>query len=722
MQLGLGIYAGVQLAEVLSAILPPSQHALRSYAWVCLREAIQNLAQKNPAALLPFSSHVVGLLSPGTMRKSENMGCGAGPAKVKAKRHKDKKNKNKHDHEKPKTPSLQKHQERHGKSKSTKPFDVHGHSLKFGTLSEVEQSSEDAAAKVPLNTQRRFEPDADKVLVKLENEFLKGSCAHPHFFSVLDAAKSDDKAACRPVVCSMLGCLGCEVDWTMPRHEVALNVDSMQAQIRGTAILQNHLVACCCFIAQACCSFLHCCMHQQVVKQAELGQNHSLVEQQIECMDNIRSFLFGAGVPPCWTKLQQQLASTLYTRPCSGIKHTSKQHSKFLSGTINGQVGVEPSAASGAAAFAACYGFTSVLKPNRDDGILSATTLPCATALRCVATVEGGIVGIPDECSRVFASFVCSGNKQQKLWRFKRKYLDGRAIRSDWREVAADAIAALLQQPEAAWFANDPAASVEGYKKVIKDPMWLRKVLAKIGAGLYAMPYHLKQDVALIFKNARTFNLPQDKPYRDCVVLEQKFNELWAAINAAFQSAAKSRRLDDADRLHHQTLNHAPPSSVSQQTQLAAFVPQSFASGFIDSRVTANPASAEVINESSHQESRVTGLLSEEMPAETCVTQPSSSITPWSPNMGPQGDGSYIPCAVASAEVSAVVVTPEFPNSNMNDDSYFQNETRELISDHASSVPAAQNLTPRLCDESKDLRTAEHVATESRTNLETGNK
>lgn len=128
------------------------------------------------------------------------------------------------------------------------------------------------------------------------------------------------------------------------------------------------------------------------------------------------------------------------------------------------------------------------------------------------------------------------------MWSFKRKYLDRKESEADWRQVAWEAVTALFELPEAAWFTPDPETTAAGYSNYIAEPMWLGRVKEKLEADKYLLPYHFKQDMALIFKNARLFNSPQDKPYRDCCILEQRFNQLWTPINAAFQRAARHKR------------------------------------------------------------------------------------------------------------------------------------------------------------------------------------
>ncbi|OEH78466.1 bromodomain-containing protein [Cyclospora cayetanensis] len=205
----------------------------------------------------------------------------------------------------------------------------------------------------------------------------------------------------------------------------------------------------------------------------------------------------------------------------------------------------DPGAAAGAAAFAACAA-PDICVPPQTAAVLP-PPLPLRFPSSAVAAApplhgKGGRLVVHAPCVSVISGYLTfprSGSRQQKMWRFKRKYIDRADPGCDWVAVALDAVAALLELPEAAWFSPDPETTAVGYRSVIAEPMWLRKVQARLKADLYALPYHFKQDVALIFKNARHFNAPHDRAYRDCCVLEQKFNALWAPINAAFQRAAR---------------------------------------------------------------------------------------------------------------------------------------------------------------------------------------
>lgn len=186
-----------------------------------------------------------------------------------------------------------------------------------------------------------------------------------------------------------------------------------------------------------------------------------------------------------------------------------------------------------------------------------------------------------------------AGSRQRKMWTFKRKYIDNLQHTAHWVDVAIEAVGVLMELPEAVWFIPDPETTVDYYRSVIQEPMWLKKVQAKLKARLYKLPYHFKQDVALIFRNARTFNRPEDRPYRDCCVLEQKFNRLWGCINQAFQrdAAIKSHKASSSSSSSSSAYpSDAMISSSSssatlsrQQSQISSLSSSASSVGMVDS-------------------------------------------------------------------------------------------------------------------------------------------
>lgn len=333
-----------------------------------------------------------------------------------------------------------------------------------------------------------------------------------------------------PRVCCLLGCLGSSCDVRLP------------AAATATAE-QNHRVAISCFVAQASSMLLHCHMQQQLQRQPLLAAADPSLYQ----LSDVRSFLFGVGTPPCWLLLQRQLAAT-------------------LSSSSNAAADMDPGAAAGAAAYFAC---SAAAAASQACSAIPRPSPPAAAAAAAEETQSRGgvVVCVPPCSSNSYLSFCRSGSRQQKLWRFKRKYLDSANLTASWTEVASDAISALLELPEAVWFAPDPETTAAGYSRVIAEPMWLRKIQARLRANFYSLPYNFKQDVALIFKNARQFNAPQDRAYRDCCILEHKFNALWSAINTAFQRAARNKRhqqqLQQQQQKSQQQQQDAPPMAAS---------------------------------------------------------------------------------------------------------------------------------------------------------------
>lgn len=207
----------------------------------------------------------------------------------------------------------------------------------------------------------------------------------------------------------------------------------------------------------------------------------------------------------------------------------------------------QPGAAAGVAAFYLtaplgsdeCYPYGG---PYSGRSSWDVASMGVVSFIRSVGSLHD-IRGCDEESALEHEICLKAGSRQRKMWTFKRKYIDNAQHTAHWVDVAIEAVGALMEMPEAVWFIPDPETTVNEYRAVIQEPMWLKKVQAKLKARLYKLPYHFKQDVALIFRNARTFNRPEDRPYRDCCVLEQKFNRLWGCINQAFQrDAAKSQK------------------------------------------------------------------------------------------------------------------------------------------------------------------------------------
>lgn len=134
-----------------------------------------------------------------------------------------------------------------------------------------------------------------------------------------------------------------------------------------------------------------------------------------------------------------------------------------------------------------------------------------------------------------------SGHSMPRIAAFRRVHGDGgSSSKNNWLEVAAEAIGALKELPQARWFVHDPDKSVAGYRSMVRHPMWLTKIEQKTTAGQYFIPMQFKADVALIFKNAKSVNKADSIPYADAVYLEEQFETLWPAIVRTFQKQAKA--------------------------------------------------------------------------------------------------------------------------------------------------------------------------------------
>lgn len=74
----------------------------------------------------------------------------------------------------------------------------------------------------------------------------------------------------------------------------------------------------------------------------------------------------------------------------------------------------------------------------------------------------------------------------------------------------------------------DPVAhSCPRYFDVVKHPMCLRDIKAKMSRGEYANAAEFEADIRLIFQNCFEYWTPQDQVFRDCEAFEKYFNEKW---------------------------------------------------------------------------------------------------------------------------------------------------------------------------------------------------
>nr|CEL69437.1 TPA: bromodomain-containing protein [Neospora caninum Liverpool] len=347
----------------------------------------------------------------------------------------------------------------------------------------------------------------------------------------------------RPAFCRLLGCLGPCCSPLVPATPLptallvaptadaggACSASAASARHQQQMHLQDHAVSVALTVSQAACAYLSCYLSTEAWAAAR--GNRAAFAQKLCYAQNVYAFLFGVDIPFCCHPGAAQLARLAVSPlgPQTGDLERSCGSSREAPSPLWSQTR-RPGAAAGAAAFC--------LTPHPGEAG-GGSAVP--EALISLAGA-GELQCVEEDAATEYDLCLKAGSRQRKMWTFKRKYMDNAQHTAHWVDVAIEAVGALMELPEAVWFIPDPETTVNEYRLVIQEPMWLKKVQAKLKAGLYKLPYHFKQDVALIFRNARTFNRPDDRPYRDCCVVEQKFNRLWGCINQAFQRAAKSHR------------------------------------------------------------------------------------------------------------------------------------------------------------------------------------
>lgn len=78
----------------------------------------------------------------------------------------------------------------------------------------------------------------------------------------------------------------------------------------------------------------------------------------------------------------------------------------------------------------------------------------------------------------------------------------------------------------AIWFLKDPTkAKLQNYDFWVKQPMWLGKVQDKLTKKEFKDVCHFREDVRLIFNNARIYNPEHSDARRDCEILSDRFEK-----------------------------------------------------------------------------------------------------------------------------------------------------------------------------------------------------
>ena len=70
------------------------------------------------------------------------------------------------------------------------------------------------------------------------------------------------------------------------------------------------------------------------------------------------------------------------------------------------------------------------------------------------------------------------------------------------------------------------------YLQVVKNPMDLGTMKAKLGQGLYKDPSAFEQDFRLIISNAKLYNAPKSYPYEEAEKLEAYFAKGRSSLSA----------------------------------------------------------------------------------------------------------------------------------------------------------------------------------------------
>ncbi|KAF8820185.1 bromodomain-containing protein [Cardiosporidium cionae] len=143
-----------------------------------------------------------------------------------------------------------------------------------------------------------------------------------------------------------------------------------------------------------------------------------------------------------------------------------------------------------------------------------------------------------------------TGAPLKKFCIFKQKYTE-KHLPTDWLEVAHDAICSISEMSEAKFLLNDPEAIIENYRRIIREPIWLKKIEAKARNRMYKMAMEFKSDVAKVFRNAKEFISnsvdPDILPFdlqslkKDCALLEEQFEYMWCVISRTYQAEEKRK-------------------------------------------------------------------------------------------------------------------------------------------------------------------------------------
>ncbi|KAI9057062.1 hypothetical protein FKP32DRAFT_1598551 [Trametes sanguinea] len=110
---------------------------------------------------------------------------------------------------------------------------------------------------------------------------------------------------------------------------------------------------------------------------------------------------------------------------------------------------------------------------------------------------------------------------------------DLRACRSALKKVQTHKHAALFLQPV------DPVRDrAPNYFDIIKSPMDLSTMSAKLESGQYKDRFAFEADFRLMINNAKTYNMPGSFAHNEALALESFFDKLWVRINKTLEAAS----------------------------------------------------------------------------------------------------------------------------------------------------------------------------------------
>ncbi|KAH8110586.1 hypothetical protein DFH11DRAFT_1619105 [Phellopilus nigrolimitatus] len=114
------------------------------------------------------------------------------------------------------------------------------------------------------------------------------------------------------------------------------------------------------------------------------------------------------------------------------------------------------------------------------------------------------------------------------------------------------------------------------YFEVIKNPMDLKTMGAKLQNGLYRNRQDFEADFRLMIQNCKTFNPPNTYAYNESVVLEAHFDKLWTKIITTVETAEKAAPVPPKPAsVSGPSRPLSPPSTVPvKEESVPAQVPQ----------------------------------------------------------------------------------------------------------------------------------------------------